>query len=269
MNRALALTLCLVLGGCVGTGYVPMRPTAPGAEVLLLPFEHRDPDQVYGSGQIASGALMGSAGGALTGAGAGAVTGLSCGPWAAFCVPVGLIVGASVGLVAGAVVGGVHSGVTSLPDEKAKALNALLAERAFSRTFATSLHNQFLAQVPGRLNVVIAPTPSVATASSPAQATPAPPAGGNEDGPLRIRVELAQLAFEQHASDELTLVVSTSLQAMYGPGELTKRFVFTRRGSRRGVDHWLGNGGANLDAAVDAAFATSTAQMVRLLLEPI
>ena len=276
MSRVIALTvtLNLALSGCMGPGYVLMRPTMPSENVLLMAIEHRDPDLAHGNEQTASGALAGSTGGALTGAGVGAATRLSCGPWAVICVPTGLLVGATVGLVAGAVVGRVHSGVTSLPAEKAAALNTLLVERAFSRTYTASLHNRFLAQATGQLNVATAASPVAVLGGAPKAGPTEGPAvtTGNaviKAEPLRIRVELAQLAFEQHSGDELTLIVSTSLQANYARGEMTKRYVFTQRGGRRGVDHWLADGGANLDAAIEAAFDTSTGQMVRLLLAPI
>tara|TARA_Y100001934_G_scaffold270599_1_gene355762 strand:+ start:285 stop:1073 length:789 start_codon:yes stop_codon:yes gene_type:complete len=249
------LLFCHALAGCAAKSpYTHLEPVPAGTEITIVGGPQFDPGAVYGNEQIARGALVGSVGGAVVGASSGATIGLACGPWAVFCVPTIAIFGAGVGLVTGAVMGGVHVGATSLPEEKAVALNTLLIERTQTGVYDAELRELLLT----------AATPHLKASLLQAGAQHASEAHGTAP---TVRVWLSGLHFEQHLRDELTLQMEVSMQVHFGPAVLTKRYVFAHAGQRASVDYWLEDNGANLDRSVAEALQSNSPRMVRLLLE--
>ena len=243
----LCVALVLVLSqACTTIKPAALRPTEPGSALRVQAINPGETTEVYGNEAVAGGVAAGAAGGALYGAGVGFVSGFSCGPLFIICSPAGAVVGTAAGAVVGGVVIGVEKGATSLPREKAEALNALLTRMYLESDFGEDMARAFTQNSDGRFQLV--------------------------DASPQIDVALAvdELKFEQHGGDALTMHVAVTMQVRYGlrQDQQTKRYVFRAKSDKRVVDDWLADEGRLLHGETERLLAKTTAQMVQVLLTP-
>ena len=218
-------------------------PLGSSIRVVAVEPEIQTPDAKTAGETVAKGTAGGAAEGAGLGAEAGFMMGLECGPLFIICSPIGLVAGAAGGAILGAAVGGVGTAMVALPEEKAEALEAVMAATIADLNVSQTLVQEFTDQSHDRWTVTDA------------------------EAPTEITLGIEGLFIDQGKDDQLVVKLVNSMVVRYGPGELdtTKRILFTYVSEWHHVDHWIEDDGANFQTAIYEGFTSNMEDMVKVL----
>ena len=244
----LAAAMCVAattLAGCASKPrYTELTPVPPGSriQVVIDLLEVESPDAMDAGEAMSRGAALGTVGGLAGGIAGGLEASIMCGPLFYVCAPAMAV--AAVGAAAvGGVGGSVHGAIIALPAEKAGALEGLIRDYLGSKNILDVMRGDFAQRQQGRWQLVESSTDTVVT----------------------LGVE--SLRLDQFAGDELMIRLTSYLRVRYGPDEheVTKRMLLNAASKRHHVDYWIANGGANLEAELNAVLAENSRQIVAVL----
>lgn len=218
-------------------------PLGSSIRVVAVEPEIETPDAKTAGETVGKGIAGGAGAGAAYGAGAGFMMGFACGPLFIICSPLGAVGGAASGAIFGAAAGGVWKAVLALPEEKAEALEAVMAATIADLSVSQTLVQEFREQSKDRWAIIDA------------------------EAPTKITLGIEGLFIDQGKDDQLVVKLVNSMVVSYGPGELdtTKRILFTYVSERHHVDHWIEEDGANFRTAIYEGFASNMEDMVKVL----
>jgi hypothetical protein len=248
VTRAMLLMLA-ALACCIGCATQPAAPAVrplPDGNVLRLAViepELRTPNALDPGESRAAGAAAGVGPGAAGGALGGVEASLYCGPLFFVCAPVLVGGGAVIGAAAGATVGTIQGDIEALPEEQARALEAVMAGALSSADAAAKLRAGFASAAAGRWVLY----------------------GNAGDSTITLGIET--LFLEQYKNDMLALGMTNWMTVQYSarPGDQSKKILVRYVGKPNHVSWWISNRGSNFRAELDRAFAEQGQAMAALI----
>ena len=245
-KQLIPLALILLFGGCASQPkYAPLNPVPQGQIVYMtISTPQLDAATVESDAEaVGKGAVAGMGGGAAAGASAGLAESVWCGPYIVICAPVLAIVGAGGGAIIGGIGGSVVGAIKGLPQEKASALEAIIATTMKELDVTKTLSAEFSDD-------------------------------NDQYWPISPTVLAPEIAFtveaifvDQFSKNELNVHTVTSLVVRYADAdpEQTKKILFKFATDKYHVDHWIADDGTNLKNAIYQGLAENMRQAVAVL----
>jgi len=251
MNRMILKKLIAVLaagslGACASQpDYAPLRAVPPGSTLSFVATDEnlQMPDALGGGESVGKKALSTAGAGAGAGIAVGLRESAECGAYVLVCAPFFALFGAGAGAVVGGVGGSVGGAVIALPGDKARQLEAIVANYFEAEGAAARLDHEFRVQGSGNWMLVEA------------------------NGRVGVQFVVEEIRFDQFAGDEVQLTMVNSMVVDYGIDEpaATRRIPLRFATERMHVDHWIANDGQNLRLAITDGFSDTVLQAVTIL----
>jgi len=227
MVRFIALLVIAALTcACAGQPKQVELTKIPDDTKVLLGVQQADsdlPDASSDSGTYAKNISTGALGGAGMGAAGGFLMGLACGPAVVICGPIGAIGGAMGGAVFGIGMGTISAASLQLPQEKAEALDAVIAGTFEDLDITEEASTSFQTTGATHWNFV------------------------DEGAAVEIKIVLEGMGLQRHKKDQVTISMATTLIVQTGTGDdanIEKR-AFTTTSQSHHIDYWIDEDGDN------------------------
>jgi hypothetical protein len=221
MSRAIALLVVIALtSACASQPKQVELTKIPDDSKVLLNVQQANsklPDASSDGGTYAKNV----GGGVLAGAGMGAIAGFSmgivCGPAILVCGPIGAMGGAMGGAVFGIGMGTISAVSLQLPQEKAEALDVIIARTLEDLDMTEEVSTTFQTAAASRWNFV------------------------EKGAAVEIQIVLESIGLQRHKKDQVTISMATSLLVQTGTGDAAKveKRAFKTRSPSHHIDYWI------------------------------
>jgi hypothetical protein len=247
MNRLIAAIIVISsLSACASTPKEPpMTRIADDTLVRLSVIEPNSetPNVSKDGGMYAKNISAGALGGAGMGAAYGLMAGFACGPMVVICGPAGMIGGAMGGTIFGMAFGTFSAASLQLPQEKAEALDAIVAKTYADTVMTDVLSDRFKANGETHWSFV-------------------------DDGEaVSITLVLNGIGMKKEKKDHLTITVASTLVVETGSGDSVsvEERQFTSASRSEHVDYWIADGGENLNEQLELSISETARRMANIL----
>lgn len=226
MTRMITLiSIVTLVSACAGQQRQPELSRIPADTTVRLEVNEADarlPDASADGGTYAANVGAGALAGAGMGAVAGFGMGIVCGPAIVICGPLGAMGGAMGGAVLGIGAGTFAAASLQLPQEKAEALDDIIARTMTELDMADAVSADFRSATESRWSYV------------------------DDNASVDIRIVIEGIQLEKHKKDQLSMSTTTSLvvTARTGDRAIVERREYRMTSGTHHIDFWIEDDGS-------------------------